>query len=858
MIGQFSLTQMDSSSDEDAESEKDSNGIEEFSDESTNEKLEVEQKPILTQRTSSAVDGLLGLSRKEKSSTTFPSTTNPTPGVPVSSCPHSPPFPSNPTTVVLSPYCIPHGIHAIASHVDLSSSSSSRVLHYPSLVTPSKAWSSAHSTAKPPTKGHEETSNVDSPSKAPSSDAATAKPPTKGHEERTDVCYASKAWSSAASAANPPTKRAEEKTDVITPSKACFLSPSSAKPPKKGAQQKIDGTSKEVNVSEAHWEKIASSLTESSVNDVLTPEELEMIKNAVCNTKKYQRSNNSIEARFFDTIKEFGGPALAPLCEMQQDGLLQKRRVFYILCKGKKTDTKYYILNKCLTLCSLKWKHSRTGKTLESSTFVQYIKQLFTIFRKEGVEYDYLSDFNKDGEFHAVTKAMWIKAGEEDQNFGSAQHKAAIDEEADTKIRTAIEKGHLRPFTDLVHLQMLLTFLFGRYFLLRGGKEIHRLEWKAISFGRYTSGPDKDCRFVMLKIPKDKVNYRSFRNPIMAKGSLTFRVRENTADVACPYRVLTHYRDLCPPIQIRIYCQPMCKSQKIKRAASSNPVERMWITNPNKNVGINKVQAHTTLLGEICGFQDFEKCKNHGNRAYAVTTLMNSDEDNLKDQTIMEHCRHRSLKSQMPYHRQNAVAQHKLQNALSAVKSISQAASSPTTQVGMNNSFIPNNQVETKLCIPSKVPTKSSVATPSDLGTVDSFEEEFPSASIKSEDVAMNNRLLMMSDMMSVDRTKIEQLTAEIEKHKKEIYALTAKLSKAAVSVEAEESRGNFYKRKFIDTEQALVGERATVKRLKEEIESARNELRSIHQNAFITDAVKNAVSAQQPPVIAPPVCHIL
>ena len=81
--------------------------------------------------------------------------------------------------------------------------------------------------------------------------------------------------------------------------------------------------------------------------------------------------------------------------------------------------------------------------------------------------------------------------------------------------------------------------------------------------------------------------------------------------------------------------------------------------------------------------------------------------------------------------------------------------------------FIPNNQVESKLSIPHKVATKTSVATPSKIETVDSFEEEFPSASIESEDVAMNNRLLMMLDMMSVDRTKIKQLTAEIEKKTK-------------------------------------------------------------------------------------------
>ena len=65
----------------------------------------------------------------------------------------------------------------------------------------------------------------------------------------------------------------------------------------------------------------------------------------------------------------------------------------------------------------------------------------------------------------------------------------------------------------------------------------------------------------------------------------------------------------------------------------------------------------------------------------------------------------------------------------------------------------------------------------------------------------------MISDMMSVDRKKMKQLTAEIDKHKKEIMSLTTQLSKASVAIKSEESRGNSYKRKFIETEQSLVEE---------------------------------------------------
>jgi hypothetical protein len=272
MIGQFSLTQMDPSSDEDDVSRNPDNCIVELFDDSNNERNVDATNFNLTQGTSLAVNGLLGLARDSAASLTA----------------KNPSAPASPSLSSRSP---------------------------PAEVTPAKG-TTAEAVQRP----------IDPPT--------SSSPPTNHRTE----------------ALASPSQHSSHKATGLT------------------------------EVSEAHWEWVAASFAENKFECELDRCEKQLIENAICNTKKYERSNTSIETRFFDTILEFGGPELSPLCKVQQDGLLRKRRVLYIVCKGKRSDTKFYILNKCLTLCALKWTNSRTGNILESSTFVQYIKQLFTVF----------------------------------------------------------------------------------------------------------------------------------------------------------------------------------------------------------------------------------------------------------------------------------------------------------------------------------------------------------------------------------------------------------------------------------------------------------------------------------------------
>ena len=92
---------------------------------------------------------------------------------------------------------------------------------------------------------------------------------------------------------------------------------------------------------------------------------------------------------------------------------------------------------------------------------------------------------------------MWEEAKIHDPNFGTNQHCAYCDKEADVKIRVAYEKKILNPFAS-IHtkeeyetLVQLVQFFLGCYFCVHGGKELSGIVWRQWTWGVYETGPDK-------------------------------------------------------------------------------------------------------------------------------------------------------------------------------------------------------------------------------------------------------------------------------------------------------------------------------------------------------------------------------
>ena len=90
-------------------------------------------------------------------------------------------------------------------------------------------------------------------------------------------------------------------------------------------------------------------------------------------------------------------------------------RRFYLVVRGKKDKYKHVLMNECLSLCAAKWYNLTRFKSegvkihLHSDAFFTYMKTLFSVFAKEGIEFKLKDDFNLDHQFHAIAKATWAK-----------------------------------------------------------------------------------------------------------------------------------------------------------------------------------------------------------------------------------------------------------------------------------------------------------------------------------------------------------------------------------------------------------------------------------------------------------------
>jgi len=94
-----------------------------------------------------------------------------------------------------------------------------------------------------------------------------------------------------------------------------------------------------------------------------------------------------------------------------EDGFTREG-LFYIKLCGGKSEEKHFILNKCFVKILFKWRNKNPGspnfgKHLQPSSWATLLKGLFAVFRKKNIQYNYATDINGDGEFHAVLASMW-------------------------------------------------------------------------------------------------------------------------------------------------------------------------------------------------------------------------------------------------------------------------------------------------------------------------------------------------------------------------------------------------------------------------------------------------------------------
>jgi hypothetical protein len=405
-------------------------------------------------------------------------------------------------------------------------------------------------------------------------------------------------------------------------------------------------------------------------NDVfnLSKEEEDLIKDSTVNTKKYEQGKKGIEDRFFETIEKYGGTQLQQLLTtITTNKGTERDRAFYFVLRGRKTEQKRIILSKCLLLCALKWRNQTKkdfGNPLQPRTMAQLMKVLFTTFKAKHIKFNHKYDFNGPGEFHAVLKKQWEEERKKDPKFATGVLTSTFDYEADSKIRNAYPKT-FDPFSTsdgtkgYLDRMRYLVFVLGRYFFVRGRKEVAFMKWSQLKFGE-THEAGNILKYIELRNDWDKSHQLKLTNPT-ARGEhgIHPRIYPNENDPLCPYKFLEFYRTLCVPTQERLFCAQASQKQMKAFAANNLP----YLYNENQPVGENKIDGCTKEFAKAMGFENWERCTNHGNRKLGITTAMTNADKGIAP-IVLGAARHKNYNTSLGYQLPNKDMYHTYNNAL--------------------------------------------------------------------------------------------------------------------------------------------------------------------------------------------------
>ena len=159
------------------------------------------------------------------------------------------------------------------------------------------------------------------------------------------------------------------------------------------------------------------------------------------------------------------------------------------------------------------------SREFQSTSWDTMLKTLFSYFGEFRALYKHPSDFtNVRGTYTALLDHKFNEIAKECVDFGSLPNRSAINLSFFDKIANAIKEGKIKPYTVYDDLMMLINFLVGVHFMLRGRAKYTTLTWSNfrildITSGKYTGRKKLEivnlqdrCMHVLVKHPMRRNN----------------------------------------------------------------------------------------------------------------------------------------------------------------------------------------------------------------------------------------------------------------------------------------------------------------------------------------------------------------
>lgn len=105
----------------------------------------------------------------------------------------------------------------------------------------------------------------------------------------------------------------------------------------------------------------------------------------------------------------------------------------------------------------------------QPNTMKTFHKQIFAVFHQKGILFRFAHDFNDAGGFHAWWNELYGLAQKFRSDLGNKPFQAAVDPDAEAKIR---QLGNYVPLNNHSHCLKLLIRATSKYGALRGSTEV--------------------------------------------------------------------------------------------------------------------------------------------------------------------------------------------------------------------------------------------------------------------------------------------------------------------------------------------------------------------------------------------------
>jgi integrase len=316
---------------------------------------------------------------------------------------------------------------------------------------------------------------------------------------------------------------------------------------------------------------------------------------------------------------------------------------FVHILHGERTPGKCFLLN--IIICALvkKWRYEKkkgakteSDKAYEPSYVAQTIRTLFYWFLDNDIWYKCAEFTGRElqhcvyclfsvliyssltllyycflllfieGEFHAVSKVNFKKVRKACPTYDTSANHASMDMEAPEKVAYCSD---IHPFTNLLHMQMVVAFGFGALFGMCI-EEVANLTWERVLFDtEHIILALKGLCTITLADGFDKSHQQSLMKPTarrQTEGKFCDIIEDSEAP-HCLVKVIYTYREPCSDQQKYVLTYPT-KNKKARVWRKEGQKVWPFDSRDGQKVGVNTIREWVLQLSRLCKFVVPKEC----------------------------------------------------------------------------------------------------------------------------------------------------------------------------------------------------------------------------------------------------------